>query len=61
MARFGENLQKLIEPIIREFIECIEPGTPKVEIESHHKENSCLVLIHFKKGLNEKLFVQGWI
>ena len=51
MARFGEKLQNLIEPVIRDFIECMEPGTPRVEIESRHKENSCLVLIRFKKSL----------
>ena len=45
MDRFGEQLQKLIEPVIRDFIDCMEPGTPQVEIESHRKTNSCLVLI----------------
>ena len=53
MAKFGEKLQNLIEPVIRDFIECMEPGTLRVEIESCHKENSCLVLIHFKKSLFE--------
>ena len=51
MAKFGEKLQNLIEPVIRDFIECMEPGTPRVEIESRRKENSCLVLICFKKSL----------
>ena len=62
MARFGEKLQNLIEPVIRDFIECMEPGTPRVEIESRHKENSCLVLIRFKKSLFEPkaLFKAGF-
>ena len=56
MARFGEQLQKLIEPVIRVFIESMEPGTPRVEIESRCKEKSCLVLMTFKKAyLNQKL------
>ena len=54
MARFGETLQNLIEPVIRDFIDCMEPGTPRVEIESCRRENSCLVLIHFKKSLSEE-------
>ena len=33
MARFGEKLQNQIEPVIRDFIDCMEPGTPRVEIE----------------------------
>ena len=61
MARFGEQLQKLIEPIIRDFIECMEPGTPRVEIESRHKEKNCLVLMSFKKKPIWTKFVQGWI
>ena len=62
MARFGEKLQNLIEPVIRDFIECMEPGTPRVEIESRHKENSCVVLIRFKKSLFEPkaLFKAGF-
>ena len=62
MARFGEKLQNLIEPVITDFIDCIEPGTPRVEIESCCRANSCLVLIHFKKGLNERnsLFKAGF-
>ena len=62
MARFGEKLQNLIEPVIRDFLECMEPGTPRVEIESHCKENSCLVLIRFKKSLFEPkaLFKAGF-
>ena len=56
MAKFGEKLQNLIEPVIRDFLECMKPGTPRVEIESRCKENSCLVLICFKKAyLNHKL------
>ena len=51
MAKFREKLQNLIEPVIRDFIECMEPGTPRVEIESRRKENSCFVLIRFKKSL----------
>ena len=40
----------------------MEPGTPRVEIESCHKENSCLVLIRFKKSLFEPkaLFKAGF-
>ena len=53
MARFGEQLQKLIEPVIRDFIEYFEHLTPRVEIESRRKENSCLVIIRFKKSLFE--------
>ena len=62
MSRFGEVLQKLIEPVIISFIESMEPGVPKVEIESCHKENSCLVLMHFKKSLSEEkhLFKAGF-
>ena len=41
MARFGEELQNQIEPIIRDFIDCMEPGTPRVEIESYRREDSC--------------------
>ena len=41
MAWFGEQLQKLIEPVIRDFIASMEPGTPRVEIESCRKEKSC--------------------
>ena len=60
MARLGEQLQKLIEPVIRDFIESMEPGVPRVEIESRRKENSCVVLMHFKKSLYEpEPFVQG--
>ena len=54
MARFGEKLQNQIEPIIRDFIDCMEPGTPRVEIESYHREDSCQVFIRFKKRLSEK-------
>ena len=40
----------------------MEPGTPRVEIESRHKENSCLVLIRFKKSIFEPkaLFKAGF-
>ena len=62
MARFGEKLQNQIEPVIRDFIDCMEPGTPRVEIESYRREDSCLVLIRFKKSLSEKhsLFKTGF-
>ena len=62
MARFGEQLQKLIEPVITQFIDSMEPGTPRVEIESRRKENSCVVLMHFKKTLYEEkhLFKAGF-
>ena len=62
MARFGEKLQNQIEPVIRDFIDCMEPGTPQVEIESYRREDSCLVLIRFKKSLSEKhsLFKTGF-
>ena len=46
MARFGEKLHNQIE----DFIDCMEPGTPRVEIESHRREDNCLVLIRFKKA-----------
>ena len=49
-GKVGEKLQNQIEPIIRDFIDCMEPGTPRVEIESHHREDSCLVFIRFKKA-----------
>ena len=29
-----------IEPVIRDFIDCMEPGTPRVEIESYRREDS---------------------
>ena len=38
MAKLGEQLQKLIESVIRDFIESMEPGVPRVEIESRRKE-----------------------
>ena len=59
MARFGEVLQKLV---IICFIESMEPGLPRIEIESCCKENSCLVLMHFKKSLSEEkhLFKAGF-
>ena len=62
MARFGEVLQKLNEPVIISFIESMEPGVPRVEIKSCHKENSCLVLMHFEKSLSEEkhLFKVGF-
>ena len=62
MARFGEQLQKVIEPVITQFIHAMEPGTPRVEIESRWKENSCVVLMRFKKTLYEEkhLFKVGF-
>ena len=62
MAQLGEKLQNEIEPIIRDFIDCMEPGTPRVEIESYCREDSCQVFIHFKKSLSEKhsLFKTGF-
>ena len=62
MARFGEKLQNQIEPVIRDFIDCMEPGTPRVEIESYRREDSCQVFIRFKKSLSEKhsLFQTGF-
>ena len=62
MAWFGEKLQNQIESIIRDFTDCMEPGTPRVEIESHRREDSCQVFIHFKKGLSGKhsLFKTGF-
>ena len=53
MARFVEYPQKLIEPVIRDFIECMEPRVPRVNIELYHQMNNCLALIQFRKGLNE--------
>ena len=50
MARLGEKLQNEIEPVIRDFIDCMEPGTPRVEIESYRREDSCQVFICFKKA-----------
>ena len=62
IARFGEKLQNQIEPIIRDFIDCMEPGTPRVETESHRREDTCQVFIRFKKSLSEKhsLFKAGY-
>ena len=62
MAWLGNKLQNEIEPIIRDFIDCMEPGTPRVEIESYRREDSCQVFIHFKKSLSEKhsLFKTGF-
>ena len=61
-GRLGEQLQKLIEPVIRDFIESMEPGVPRVEIESRRKENNCVVLMRFKKSLYEEkhLFKAGF-
>ena len=50
MAQLGEKLQNEIEPVIRDFIDCMELGTPRVEIESYRREDSCQVFIHFKKA-----------
>ena len=62
MAKFREKLQNLIEPVIRDFIECMEPGTPRVEIESRRKENSCLVLMLLReKALWFKVLIKGFI
>ena len=48
--------------IIRDFIDCIEPGTPRVEIESYRREDSCQVFIPLqKKPTWETLFVQDRI
>ena len=62
MAWFGKKLQNQIEPVIRDFIDCMEPGTPRVEIESHRREDTCQVFIRFKKSLSEKhsLFKAGY-
>ena len=62
IARSGEKLQNLIEPVIRDFIDCMEPDIPRVEMESCCRENSRLVLIHFKKSLSEEkaLFKAGF-
>ena len=62
MGLLGEKLQKEIEPIIRDFIDCMEPGTPRVEIESYCRQDSCQVFICFKKILSEKhsLFKTGF-
>ena len=49
MALLGEKLQNEIEPIIRDFIDCMEPGTPRVEIESYRRQDSCQIFIRFKK------------
>ena len=56
------KLQNEIEPVIRDFIDCMEPGTPRVEIESYLREDSCQVFICFKKSLSEKhsLFKTGF-
>ena len=50
MERLGEKLQNQIEPVIRDFIDCMEPGTPRIEIESYRREDSCQVFIRFKKA-----------
>ena len=60
MARLGEKLQNQIEPIIRDFINCMEPGTPRVEIESYHREDSCQVFLCFKKSEKHSLFKTGF-
>ena len=62
MARLEEQLQKLIEPVIIDFIDSMEPGTPRVEIESCRRTYSCLVLMRFKKSLSEEnyLFKAGF-
>ena len=62
IARFGEKLQNPIEPVIRNFIDCMEPDIPRIEIESCHRGNNGLVLIHLKKSLSEEkaLFKAGF-
>ena len=60
MARLGEQLQKLIEPVIRDFIESMEPGVPRVEIESRRKEKFLCSFDAFQEiSLWTKAFVQG--
>ena len=52
MANFPEELQKRIEPIIKDFIDSMELGIPHCVVTSKKRKGSCLVIIRVKKGLN---------
>ena len=58
----GRETQNQIELVIRDFIDCMEPGTPRIEIEPYRREDSCQVFIRYKKSLSEKhsLFKTGF-
>ena len=52
MANFPEELQKHIEPIIKDFIDSMELGIPHCVVTSKKRKGGCLVIVRVKKGLN---------
>ena len=52
MVNFPEELQKRIEPIIKDFIDSMELGIPRCVVTSKKRKGSCLVIVRVKKGLN---------
>ena len=54
MANLPEELQKRIEPIIKDFIDSMELGVPLCVVTSRKKSQSCLVIVRVKKGVNDK-------
>ena len=54
MANLLEELQKRIEPIIKDFIESMELGVPRCVVTSEKRTETCLVIIRVKKGVNYK-------
>ena len=54
MANLPEQLQKSIEPIIKDFIDSMELGVPCCVVTSEKRKNNCLVIVRVKKGVNYK-------
>ena len=54
MVNLPEQLQKRIEPIIKDFIDSMELGVPRCVVVSKKREQSCLVIVRVKKGVNYK-------
>ena len=54
MANLPEQLQKSIEPIIKDFIDSMELGVPHCVVTSEKRKNNCLVIVRVKKGVNYK-------
>ena len=54
MTKILEQLQNCIEPIIKDFIDSMELGIPRCVVTSEKRNNTCLVIVRVKKGLNCK-------
>ena len=54
MANLPEELQKRIEPIIKDFIDSMELGVPRCVVTSKKRSQSCIVIVRVKKGVNYK-------